>query len=30
MPRKLMDVSKMKTQGWKAKIGLKGGIRETY
>lgn len=29
-PRKLMDVSKMKDQGWQAKIGLKEGIKETY
>lgn len=29
-PRKLMDVSKMATQGWKAKIKLEDGIRETY
>jgi GDP-L-fucose synthase len=29
-PRKLMDVSKMKQQGWEAKIELQDGIRETY
>jgi GDP-L-fucose synthase len=29
-PRKLMDISKMKEQGWEAKIELKDGIRETY
>jgi GDP-L-fucose synthase len=29
-PRKLMDVSKLLTFGWKAKIGLKDGIREVY
>lgn len=29
-PRKLMDVSKMAAQGWKAKIKLEDGIRETY
>jgi GDP-L-fucose synthase len=29
-PRKLMDVSKMTNAGWKAKIGLEEGIRETY
>lgn len=29
-PRKLMDVSKMSHAGWKAKIGLEAGIRETY
>ncbi len=29
-PRKLMDVSKMTNAGWKAKIGLEEGIKETY
>ena len=29
-PRKLMDVSKMKSAGWKAKISLEVGIRKTY
>lgn len=29
-PRKLMDVSKMEKAGWKAKIELKEGIKETY
>lgn len=29
-PRKLLDVSKMKNQGWEAKIDLEDGIRETY
>jgi GDP-L-fucose synthase len=29
-PRKLMDVSKMTNAGWKAKIGLEEGVRETY
>jgi GDP-L-fucose synthase len=29
-PRKLMDVSRMKAAGWKAKIGLKDGIQKTY
>jgi len=29
-PRKLMDVSKMTNAGWKAKISLEEGIRETY
>ena len=29
-PRKLLDVSKMKIQGWEAKIKLEEGIRETY
>ena len=29
-PRKLMDVSRMTTMGWKAKTGLKEGIQHTY
>ena len=29
-PRKLLDVSKMKIQGWEAKISLKLGIKDTY
>jgi GDP-L-fucose synthase len=29
-PRKLMDVSKMTSAGWKAKIGLEEGIQLTY
>ena len=29
-PRKLMDVSKMEKQGWKAKISLEDGIKTTY
>ncbi len=29
-PRKLMDVSKISNEGWKAKINLENGIRETY
>lgn len=29
-PRKLMDVSKMAHQGWKAKISLEEGIQSTY
>ena len=29
-PRKLMDVSKMANAGWKAKIELEQGIKETY
>ncbi|AKB43003.1 MULTISPECIES: GDP-L-fucose synthase [Methanosarcina] len=29
-PRKLMDVSRLNKLGWKAKISLKEGIRETY
>jgi GDP-L-fucose synthase len=28
-PRKLMDVSKMNANGWKAQIGLPEGIRAT-
>jgi GDP-L-fucose synthase len=28
-PRKLMDVSKMNANGWKAQIGLPEGIRST-
>jgi GDP-L-fucose synthase len=29
-PRKQLDISKMKEAGWKAKIGLEEGIKETY
>lgn len=29
-PRKLLDVSRIQGLGWKAKIGLKEGINETY
>ncbi len=29
-PRKLMDVSRMTSYGWKAKIGLEDGIRSVY
>lgn len=29
-PRKLMDITKMSNAGWKAKIGLEDGIKETY
>jgi len=29
-PRKLLDVSKMANLGWRAQIGLKEGIRNTY
>ncbi len=29
-PRKLMDVSKLQHAGWKAKIGLREGIKTTY
>ena len=29
-PRKLLDISKLKTLGWEKGIGLKKGIKETY
>lgn len=29
-PQKLMDVSRLKSQGWEAKIGLEVGLRRTY
>lgn len=29
-PRKLMDVSKLKNQGWQSEIDLKSGIEKTY
>jgi GDP-L-fucose synthase len=29
-PRKLLDVSKLKRQGWQAKTDLETGIRQTY
>jgi GDP-L-fucose synthase len=29
-PRKLLDVSKLAKLGWKARIGLEGGLRTTY
>jgi GDP-L-fucose synthase len=29
-PRKLLDVSKMTAQGWKAKISLEEGVKSTY
>lgn len=29
-PRKLLDVSRLKSLGWEAKIGLEDGIRDTY
>ena len=29
-PRKLLDVSKLNSLGWKAKIGLREGIEDTY
>jgi len=29
-PKKLLDVSKLHSFGWKARIGLEQGIAETY
>jgi GDP-L-fucose synthase len=29
-PRKLLDVSRLTQLGWRAKIGLTDGIRQTY
>jgi GDP-L-fucose synthase len=29
-PRKLMDVSKLKAQGWTASISLEEGVRKVY
>ncbi|MBW7893156.1 MAG: GDP-L-fucose synthase, partial [Chitinophagaceae bacterium] len=29
-PRKWMDISKLQSLGWKARIGLKDGISEVY
>jgi GDP-L-fucose synthase len=29
-PRKLLDVSKLSALGWRARIGLEEGLRETY
>ena len=29
-PRKLLDVSKLKSMGWKPNISLKDGIKSTY
>jgi GDP-L-fucose synthase len=29
-PRKLLDVSRMRALGWRAKIALAEGIRKTY
>ena len=29
-PRKLLDVSRLQTLGWQARIGLKAGLAETY
>jgi len=29
-PRKLMDVNKLKDQGWQASVQLKDGIERTY
>jgi GDP-L-fucose synthase len=30
MPQKLLDVSKINNLGWKAKIDIEEGIRQTY
>jgi GDP-L-fucose synthase len=30
MPRKLLDVTKLKNLGWNPKIELKSGLLETY
>ncbi|MEQ8802059.1 GDP-L-fucose synthase [Haliea sp.] len=30
VPRKLLDVSKLATLGWEARVGLEEGLRETY
>jgi GDP-L-fucose synthase len=30
MPRKLLDVSRLKSLGWEAKTGLEEGVRKTY
>ncbi len=30
MPRKLLDVGRMRELGWKARVGLRQGIEETY
>jgi GDP-L-fucose synthase len=29
-PRKLLDVTRMNSMGWRPRIGLEGGIAETY
>ena len=29
-PRKLMDISKMKNEGWQSTVGLKAGVEKTY
>ena len=29
-PRKLLDMSRLKSKGWRAKVGLAAGIRQTY
>jgi GDP-L-fucose synthase len=29
-PRKLLDISRLNQEGWKAKIKLENGIKETY
>ena len=30
VPRKLMDVTRLKFMGWQAKIALEDGVSETY
>ena len=30
MPKKLLDVSRIKTMGWSPKKSLKGGIKDSY
>ena len=29
-PRKLMDVSRLTALGWRARVGLREGVRQTY
>jgi len=29
-PRKLLDVSRLHALGWRARIGLEDGVRQTY
>ena len=30
MPRQLLDVSRLASMGWQARIGLREGIEQTY
>ncbi len=30
MPRKLLDVSRLEALGWKAQVGLREGLEQTY